>query len=240
MMAIKIAAIIPAAGVGKRMNANVNKVWLNLKGKSIIEHTLQVFLDSGLFDPIVVVVNEDEINEFKEFLSDKMPGAKVSITKGGKERQNSVFNGLHYLSSLNDGEWNNNSANLVLIHDAARALVSIRLIKDVVESGKKYQAVSLGIPVKDTIKEVDADGFVTNTPERTRLWAIQTPQIFNYQLLYQCHQKVSGIERNFSDDCGIIEYCGFPVKIIPGSYENLKITTPEDLIVAEAIMRRNG
>ncbi|HOJ76523.1 MAG TPA: 2-C-methyl-D-erythritol 4-phosphate cytidylyltransferase [Bacillota bacterium] len=240
MMTSKIAAIIPAAGVGKRMKADVNKVWLNLNGKSIIEHTLQVFVDSGLFEPIVVVVNEDEVREFKEFLAEKMPEANVLITQGGKERQNSVFNGLQYLSTLSDGEWSSNNTNLVLIHDAARALVSIRLIKEVVEAGKKYQAVSLGIPVKDTIKEVDTEGFVTNTPERTRLWAIQTPQIFNYQLLYQCHQKVIGIERNFSDDCGIIEYCGFPVKIIPGSYENLKITTPEDLIVAEAIMRRNG
>jgi 2-C-methyl-D-erythritol 4-phosphate cytidylyltransferase len=102
----------------------------------------------------------------------------------------------------------------------------------------EYRAVGIGVPVKDTIKISNTKGFIISTPVRSTLWAIQTPQVFDFDLLVSCYEKVSGLDLDFSDDCGVVEYCGLPVKLVPGSYENIKITTPEDLIFSEAILRR--
>ncbi|HYH03580.1 MAG TPA: 2-C-methyl-D-erythritol 4-phosphate cytidylyltransferase [Bacillota bacterium] len=233
----KIAAIIPAAGTGKRMAAGVNKIWLLLDGAPVLSHTLNVFQSSPLIDRIVLVVNQTELSEFKWFLAarqeqDRIP---VDLVVGGVERQDSVAQGLHF---LNDYLTDNNAYGLVVVHDAARALLTPELLAEVVEAGLEYRAVALGVPVKDTIKYVEPDGFVLETPERSRLWAVQTPQVFDFELLASAYQAAAGRRLRFTDDCSVVEYFEHPVKLIMGSYENIKITTPEDLVMAEAILGR--
>lgn len=234
-----IAALILAAGSGKRMNANINKVWLSLNGKSLLEHTLDTFQGSGLFDLIVVTANQNELDHFQEFITAKKFEIPVWITAGGEERQNSVAKGLSFLDAL--PEWQEGSFShqrFIAIHDAARALVTQEILWEAVSAGKKFDAASVGVPVKDTIKQLDSEGFVVNTPDRAKLWAVQTPQVFKYELINECHRKVQGLDRVFSDDCSVLEYFGYPVKMVQGSYENIKITTPEDILLAEAILRR--
>lgn len=237
MSDLQVAAIIPAAGSGRRMNTGLNKIWLPLGGRSMISHILTVFSQSERISQIVLVVNEVEQDLFAPIIQEISPKSnqKISLVVGGHERQNSVSNGLNWLKSLSG--WNA-GRRLVVIHDAARALLTSELLEKAIESGVEYRAAGVGVPLKDTIKISDTEGFVIATPERSALWAIQTPQVFDFDLLVSCYEKVSGLGLNFSDDCGVVEYCGFPVKLVPGSYENIKITTPEDLIFGEAILRR--
>jgi 2-C-methyl-D-erythritol 4-phosphate cytidylyltransferase len=240
-----IVAVIPAAGSGRRMNVGVNKVWLSLCGQSVFAHTLNTFLSSALIDHIVLVVNPLEIEEFQKFLAGAFSNqeaalssehvAKISLVTGGAYRQQSVANALLFLRSWSG--WRDANHRLVVIHDAARALLTSAMLEKAIEAGLEWGAAGIGVPVKDTIKQVDADGFVISTPERSGLWAIQTPQVFDFDLITACYEQVAHILSKFSDDCGIVEHCGHPVKLIEGSYENLKITTPEDLIFAEAILR---
>ncbi len=232
-----VVAIIAAAGSGKRMGAAVNKIWLPLAGKPVLEHTLETFQHSLIVDRIVLVVNPAESERFQGFLSEKSRGWRipVNITAGGAERQDSVFNGLRFVTGELGIE---PSRALVVIHDGARALITSEQLERAVAAAYTYQAAGIGVPVKDTIKQVDADGWIRHTPDRSSLWAIQTPQTFDLELLCRCYREVAGGGRLFSDDCGVVEACGYPVKMVMGSYENLKITTPEDLAMAEAILRR--
>lgn len=241
----RIVAVIPAAGSGRRMNAGVNKIWLPLCGQSVFAHTLNTFLSSALIDHIILVVNSLEIKEFQNFLAGGPPNqkitlsskqvGKISLVTGGSYRQESVANALRFLQSWSG--WQDANHRLVVIHDAARALLTPSVLERAVAAGWEWGAVGIGVPVKDTIKQVNPDGFVVSTPERSGLWAIQTPQVFDFDLITACYEQVADILPRFSDDCGIVEHCGHPVKLIEGSYENLKITTPEDLIFAEAILR---
>jgi 2-C-methyl-D-erythritol 4-phosphate cytidylyltransferase len=241
----RIVAVIPAAGSGRRMNANINKIWLPLCSQSVLEHTLNTFLSSALIDHLVLVVNPLEIGDFQRFLSG-IPSSptiavspeqisKISLVAGGEYRQQSVANAIKFLNSWSG--WPDANHRLVVIHDAARALLTGGLLEKAIRAGLKWGAAGVGVPVKDTIKQVDADGMVISTPDRSRLWAIQTPQVFDFNLIHACYEQVADILPKFSDDCGIVEHCGHPVKLIEGSYENFKITTPEDLIFAEAILR---
>lgn len=233
----KVAALIMAAGSGKRMNASKNKIWLTLNGRSLLEHTLETFQGSGLFDVIVIVANPSEIEELTAFLRESEFPSKspIWLTAGGKERHHSVANGLFFLDGLE--MWNESTERLVAIHDAARALVTTDILTVAITEGWKHRAVGIAVPVKDTIKQSNFEGFVVSTPERSCLWAVQTPQVFDFNLISECYRKISSNQQVFSDDCGVAEYCGYPVKLIKGSYENIKITTPEDLIFAEAILR---
>lgn len=242
-------AVIPAAGSGRRMNANVNKIWLPLCGQSVFAHTLNTFLSSALIGHIILVVNPLEIEDFEKFLAGKLSNqtkevskavsaeldSKISLVAGGECRQQSVANALQFLRCWSG--WPDDNRRLVVIHDAARALLTPTLLEKAIRSGFEWGAVGIGVPVKDTIKQVDSDGLVVSTPDRSRLWAIQTPQVFDFDLITACYEQVTDLLPNFSDDCGIVEYCGHSVKLIEGSYENFKITTPEDLIFAEAILR---
>lgn len=240
-----IVAVIPAAGSGRRMNANMNKIWLSLCGQSVLEHTLNTFLSSALIDHIVLVVNPLEIEDFQKFLSGNFSGktvatspqqiSKISLVTGGEYRQQSVANAIKFLRSWSG--WLSVNHRLVVIHDAARALLTQTLLEKAIRSGLEWGAIGVGVPVKDTIKQVDADGLVISTPDRSRLWAIQTPQVFDFNLISACYERTTDILSNFSDDCGIVEHCGHPVMLIEGSYENFKITTPEDLIFAEAVLK---
>jgi 2-C-methyl-D-erythritol 4-phosphate cytidylyltransferase len=235
---VRVAAIIPAAGTGKRMNAGMNKVWLRLNGESIISHTLKTFQASNLIERIVLVVNEAEINQFAEYLSGgKNRRHPVDLVTGGEERQESVFNGLKYLHE--QPGWTS-GPRLAVVHDAARALLTAELLNCAIRMGIEHRAIGIGVPVKDTIKQVNRDGVVVGSPDRAMLWAVQTPQVFEYDLLYAAHQNAAERGLKFTDDCGVVEYCGHPVRLAPGSYENFKITTPEDLLLAETVLRRRA
>lgn len=227
-------ALIPAAGAGRRMNAGTNKIWLPLGGQSIAARTLDTFQRSKLISNIVLVVNEEEKEEIGRLVEPiATPGKEILLVTGGIERQDSVGNGLQFLK-----KWNGWKARrkLVVIHDAARALLSQDLLETAIKAALNFHAIGVGVPVKDTIKKVDQEGFVELTPDRSLLWAIQTPQVFDFDLISGCYDKVFGLDLKFSDDCGVAEYCGYRVKMVYGSYENLKITTPEDLVFAEAIL----
>lgn len=233
----EVGAIIPAAGSGKRMNASINKIRLTLLGRTVLERTLETFLASEFIAIVVLVVKAEEKALLQSQTSQLASqfGKELVLVDGGEERQESVANGLNYLKQW--PRWKERK-RLVAIHDAARPLLTPELLKQSLMAGLEYGAVGIGVPLKDTIKQVDADGMVIATPDRAGLWGIQTPQVFDLDLLFECYQKASASGKIFTDDCGVVEYCGQPVKLIPGSYENLKITTPEDLILAEAILRR--
>lgn len=233
----EVGVIIPAAGSGSRMKAGVNKIMLAILGRSVLERTLETFLASEYIKIVVIPVKPEE----KEVIRDHIRATvsrfnkELVLVDGGEERWESVANGLQYLKRWTD--WKTGK-RLVAIHDAARPLLSPELMEESLMAGLEYGAVGVGVPLKDTIKQVNSDGMVVMTPDRSRYWGIQTPQVFDLNLLFDCYQKASTSGLIFTDDCGVVEYCGYPVKLIPGSYENLKITTPEDLILAEAILRR--
>ncbi len=232
-----VAAVVPAAGMGRRMGSALNKIRLSLLGEPVITHTLRVLTSLPELGPIVLAINPSEREYFCEYLKEQWPHEKrIDLIAGGKERQDSVYQGLRYLK--NCPGWPDAGARLVVIHDAARALLTQELLLKAIATGWEYGAVGVAVPVKDTIKQVDPSGFVVATPERSTLWAIQTPQVFDYELILKCYERLMPTGRFFSDDCGMAEACGESVKLVPGSYENFKITTPEDMILAEEIIRR--
>lgn len=233
----QVVAIIPAAGSGRRMGSEINKIWLPIDGKSIVAYTLEVFQASPWVEQIILVVNPVELAEFENFLKANYSKApkEVILVPGGVERRDSVNNALNFLKTWQG--WRV-PRRLAAIHDAARALVTPGIIEASVQAGLEYGAAGVGVPVKDTIKQVDDSCFIEHTPERTKLWAIQTPQVFDFQLITACYDATAALNIVFPDDCSVAEYCGRRVKMIPGSYENFKITTPEDLALAEILFRR--
>jgi 2-C-methyl-D-erythritol 4-phosphate cytidylyltransferase len=234
----RVAAVIPAAGSGKRMLVGKNKIWLSIGGETILAHTLKIFLSSVWVDRIVLVVNEVEVKDFERFLKQLSGNSShpVDLVIGGAERQDSVANGLRFL--VRQEGWGQNNHDLAVIHDAARALVTEAVLVSAIKAAIECRAIGVGVPVKDTIKQIDPNGYVLNTPERSSLWAVQTPQVFQLRLLFECYQRVTAQSLSCTDDCGVVEACGYPVKMIMGSYENIKITTPEDLSLVETILRR--
>lgn len=233
-----VTVIIAAAGSGKRLNAGINKIWLELAGMTILERSIRVFLKSAFVTAIVVVVAEAEVAIVQEVIVRKNLGRKtpIHVVSGGLERQDSVYNGLKFVKQNLPGGAGTNQ--LVAIHDAARPLLTQDILTASVGAAFKYGAAGVGVPVKDTIKQADPEGFITGTPERSTLWAIQTPQVFEFNLLWDCYHKAAGKGLYFSDDCGVVEHCGRRIRIIPGSYDNIKITTPEDIELAEIILKR--
>ncbi len=233
----EVGAIIPAAGNGRRMNSSINKICLPLLGRSVLERTLETFLASNYIAIVVLVLKREErvvLQSQITQLTSKFD-KEIVLVSGGEERQDSVANGLDFLKQWPG--WRGRK-RLVAIHDGARPLLTPELLEQSLLAGLNYGAVGIGVPLKDTVKQVDGNGMVITTPDRSSLWGIQTPQVFDLQLLLDCYQKVRALGKICTDDCGVVEYCGQPVKLIPGSYENLKITTVEDLILAEAILRR--
>ncbi len=232
----QVVAIIPAAGTGQRMHAGKNKIWLDLDGQSILEHIARLFQELKAISHVIFAINPDEVEKISHFIQKIEPDStKFSFVTGGTERQDSVGNCLAFLEHWS---WRPNSKPLVLVHDAARALITSEVIRIAIEQCLIYNSVGIAVPVKDTIKQINPEGFVVQTLDRSTLFAVQTPQVFDFNLLSACYKQVSKLNRKFTDDCSIVEYCGHPVKLVEGSYENFKITTPEDLIMAETILRR--
>lgn len=220
--------VIVAAGSGSRMNMGINKQFIKLKDKEIIVYTLEKFYKHKSIDEIVVVVKEEEEEFFRKEIIDKYNFKNIKLAYGGKERQNSVYNGLKLLDKKCD---------IVLVHDGARPFISEKLIDNCIEEAKNHNAVVVGVPVKDTIKVINEDNDIVDTPERSKLWAVQTPQTFNYDVLVKSYEDA--FENNFygTDDAMLVERIGYKVKMIEGSYNNIKITTQEDLNIGNQILQ---
>lgn len=231
---LKTSVIIVAAGKGKRMGKGYNKQYILLKDKPIIAYTVEVFENTGIIDEIILVVGKNEIDLVKEKIIHKYNFKKVTgIIEGGAERHDSVYNGL---------KATNTDCDIVLIHDGARPFVTGSIIEKGIYTTKNAGACVVAVRVKDTIKIVNKNMEVDYTPNRNTLWAVQTPQIFKYELLLKAYEKLYGKLRTgavkITDDAILVEELGHKVKIIEGSYENIKITTPEDLILSEGILKK--
>ncbi|MDD5259508.1 MAG: 2-C-methyl-D-erythritol 4-phosphate cytidylyltransferase [bacterium] len=226
---MKIAAVIVAAGLGKRMNYLKPKQFLALAGKPVLWHTLQRFIKSGLFNEIIVVIHRDFRQYCQQNIIKKYKFNHVTLVVGGKERQDSVYHGLKGIQPC----------DLVCIHDGVRCLVPLQVIQDTVAAAKKYGAAIAAVPVKDTIKAGNDKAFVNKTIDRYNLWSIQTPQIFDYKLIMKAYKQACQQKFYGTDDAMLIERLGKKVKIVPGSYDNLKITTPIDLFLAEKLLRKD-
>ncbi|MCX7951524.1 MAG: 2-C-methyl-D-erythritol 4-phosphate cytidylyltransferase [Clostridiales bacterium] len=223
-----VTALIVAAGKGKRFGAGYNKQYYKINNKEIIARTLDVFEEANFIDDIVVVVSEDEVDYFRENIIDRYGYKKVSkIVKGGQERQHSVYKGLLECSG----------ADIVVIHDGARPFIKKEHIFETIEKAKKFGSAAVAVKVKDTIK-IAKDGYFDSTPDRNILYAVQTPQTFRYNLILSAHQYA--MEKNIlsTDDTSLVELMGEKVRIVEGSYDNIKITTPEDAVFAELILKK--
>jgi len=230
MTSFKAFALIPAAGMGKRMGASINKQYLLLGGRPILAHTLAVFEESPLIAGICLVIPADEIPYCREEVVEAGGFRKVlEIVPGGRERQNSVLNGLNALQRHAGGD------DVVLIHDGVRPFIPPALIAQSIAVARSGDGALVAVPAKDTIKCV-RDGIVIDTPDRETLWQAQTPQSFLFSLIREAH--LSAVEAGFNgtDDASLIEWQKRTVRIVTGDYRNIKITTPEDLILAEAFL----
>lgn len=226
----KSAAIVLAAGQGKRMQSHVQKQFLLLNGRPLITYALEAFENSPV-DQIILVARPDEIRYCQEEIAEKYGFSKVTkVIAGGRERYHSVYEGLKAAEG----------AEYVLIHDGARPLLDQEMISRSLEGAKEYGACVVGMPVKDTIKTSGADGFVESTPDRSALWQVQTPQAFYYPWILEAYKKLFSREeyqQGVTDDGMVLEsMTAHKVKLIEGSYFNIKVTTPEDMAVAEALL----
>ncbi|AEE92297.1 2-C-methyl-D-erythritol 4-phosphate cytidylyltransferase [Tepidanaerobacter acetatoxydans] len=224
---MQVSAVIAAGGHGKRMNSSVSKQFLTIKGHPILYYTLNKFEKMDVISSIVLVTGVDDMDYTRNEIIRKYGFKKVKLVEGGKERQDSVYNGLRELSPQTD---------IVVIHDGVRPFVPIKLIEKSITAAIKYKAVGVAVPVKDTIKIVGDGNTIKSTPDRKTLWSIQTPQTFKYDLILAAYEKAISEGFYGTDDTVLVERMGLSVKIIEGAYENIKITTPEDIIFAEAFV----
>ncbi len=226
---MKTVAIITAGGTGKRMGQP--KQFLEIAGKPMLEQTISVFEKANCIDEIILVISPEEIEKAKQFKFKKIK----KIVAGGKERQDSVNNGLKELP---------NDCEIVAIHDGARPFVEVKIIERAVEEAKKNGAVVVGVPVKDTIKQIaknkqqtanNTKTAIIKTVDREQLWQAQTPQVFKKEIILKAYEQ--GYNKyKVTDDAMLVEKLGVPVKMVMGSYQNIKITTPEDLKLAKGII----
>lgn len=225
--------IMPAAGRGKRMGGERNKPYLLFAGKPVFAHTLRVFTELRFFSRIIPVIAPGEEQYFQKWILLPFFSHVENIfpVLGGEERQDSVFNALKILHQEGiSGD------TLICIHDAVRPLVQGRLIQSVLQEALEHQAAIAGVALKDTVKMVDNRGYVESTPPRERLILTQTPQCFHFSILWKAHCLAR--EEGFwgSDDAVLVERTGVPVRVVPGSYDNIKLTTPHDLKIAEVLL----
>lgn len=227
MKKIMLSAIILAAGVGRRLNTPVSKPLVKIASKPLIIYSLELFNKHPDIDEIIVVTSAQNKAAITKTIR-KYSSKKIkALCLGGRRRQDSVYEGIKAASP--DSKW-------VLIHDCARPLVSSKLITAVIAAAKKTQAAILGVPVKATIKSIKNGGMVDRTLDRNNLWEVQTPQVFKKDLILKAYNR--HIKEDFTDDASLVEKLGAGVKIVQGSYDNIKITTRIDLLFAELIVKR--
>ena len=223
----KNAAVIVAAGSGTRMGSQIPKQFISVMGKPILAYTLEKFQNNCHIDEIVVVTSEAYIsfcgNMVKEYGFDKV----TAVVLGGATRQISVMNGIAQVSDCIDN---------VFIHDGARPLVSDSVISKCADTLLEVSACAVGVPMKDPIKYSDNGDYIDRTVDRSHLWQIQTPQCFRVKLISECHMKASDEGFEATDDCMLMEHYGEKVALVEGEYENIKITSPQDIYVMEGLL----
>lgn len=232
----KVFALVPAAGIGRRFGTDKNKPFFVLAGKPIIIWSLELLQSIGEIDEIIPVVKEDDIIIAAELIDEYGISKVKQIVSGGKERQDSVYNGLQAV---------NDSGSVVLIHDGGRPFADAEIITTAIRGVEGWDGVVAGVPVKDTIKEANPSSrhsgndetVVLRTLERGALYAIQTPQVFPYGVIMEAHQNARSDQFCGTDDASLVERCGGRIKIVIGSYYNIKITTSEDIFIAEALVK---
>jgi 2-C-methyl-D-erythritol 4-phosphate cytidylyltransferase len=227
---MKTLSIIPAGGAGRRMGGGVPKQYLPLAGIPVLARTLRLFQNSPCIDEIFLAVPEGDVPEVKRAIVEKYGLSKVCLVlAGGQERQDSVRNALMHVCPEHE---------IILVHDGVRPFVPAPLIERVVAAARQYGAVSVGVPVKDTVKKVNAAGWVDKTVDRQGLWLIQTPQAFHRSILLAAYRKAEEDGVCATDDASLVERMGTPVRMIPGDDANIKLTTAEDMVLGEGIVRR--
>ena len=222
-----IGVIIPAAGQGKRMGVGYNKQFIELRGLPILAHTVRLFEESSYVSEIVIVGAEGDLLDIKELVYHHKFIKVVAICQGGPQRQDSVRAGVQALSA---------TTQRVVVHDGARPLLTLQEFHRFLSATEEFSAAIMGLQLKDTIKRVDRSGKVLETLSREGLRAVQTPQIFDRGILEEAHGKAESVGYYGTDDAALLERMGYPVQMVEGSQENIKVTTPDDLWLAERIL----
>lgn len=208
------------------MKTKDSKLLLKINGKTVLERSVNVFLNISDVDEVIVVAREKDIPAFLDILVDE----RVSFVVGGDTRQQSVMNALDVIDDC----------GLIIIHDGARPLIKSEDIENTIRAAKENKAAAVGVFVKDTVKVVDKNGFVVSTPDRSTLFAVQTPQIFDFELYRKAAQNAREKGLDFTDDCQLVESFNQKVKTVVGSYSNIKITTPDDIVLAENLLKNEA
>ncbi len=219
----KVGAIIVAAGESQRMGG-VDKVFALLGGKPVLARVVDAFEECSSVQQVVVVVSQQNLELARRMVAEQGWSKSIEVCAGGRRRQDSVAAGL---SQLNHCEW-------VVIHDGARPLLTVDLIERGLEAARETGAAAAAIPVTDTIKVAGDDRLVKETPHRRNLWAVQTPQVFRFDIIAKAYEQAKG---EVTDDASLVEQLGYQVKLYMGSYDNIKITTNYDLLMAEALQK---
>ncbi|MDD5167358.1 MAG: 2-C-methyl-D-erythritol 4-phosphate cytidylyltransferase [Syntrophales bacterium] len=227
---LKTVAIIPAGGAGRRLKKNVSKQYVLLHGLPLLVHTLKRFQISDMIHEVFLVVPPDDVDVMWTSVIEKYGLTKiVKVLPGGKERQDSVRSGISAIE---------NDIDIVIIHDAVRPFISQELIRQVVMEAAKSGAVVVAVPVKETVKLCKKGNMVASTPSRNQVWLAQTPQAFQREIIIRAYEAALKDGFYGTDDAGLVERIGLDVKIIPGTYDNIKITTPDDLMLARVLIKK--
>ncbi len=221
-----IIAVVPAAGMGKRFGSN--KPFILLNGKPLFIYSLEVFEALESIKEIIPVMKPEDMEIGRRLIEEEGIKKVKKIAPGGKERQDSVYNGLKFIENKN---------SIVVIHDAVRPIISVEMVENAIRELSGYDGVILAVPPKDTIKE-SKKMIVNRTLKRENLWAVQTPQVFPYETIMDAYIKAMKEKYYSTDDSSLVEFNGGKVKIVMGSYKNIKITTPEDISIAEIFLRK--
>lgn len=208
------------------MKTKDSKLLLKINGKTVLERSVNAFLNISDVDEVIVVARERDIPAFSDILTDE----RVSFVVGGDTRQQSVMNAVDVIDDC----------ELIIIHDGARPLIKSEDIVNTIRAAKENKAAAVGVFVKDTVKVVDKNGFVVSTPDRSTLFAVQTPQIFDFELYKNAAQNAREKGFDFTDDCQLVESFNQKVKTVVGSYSNIKITTPDDIVLAENLLKNEA
>lgn len=224
----KITAIILAAGQGKRMEYEKNKIFIRIK-KPIIIHTISAFEKNENIDEIFLVINKNEVEDMKKLVSNHDLNKVKKFIVGGETRQKSSYNGVKEAID----------SNIVMVHDGARPFIRQNIIDKIIKQTNKFDACVVATPVKDTIKISKTDNFVEKTLDRSTLWAVQTPQSFKLEIIKKAHENALKTDFESTDETSLVEKIGIDVKLVKGDYDNIKITTPDDLFLADRIINEN-
>jgi len=223
-----VSVIIAAAGQGKRMGRGINKAFISLRKKPVFSYSVQTFADCPMVDRLAIVAAPAEISQMEAWLNAMKLSKPWQVVAGGSERQHSIANALTALDQQ-DG--------IIVVHDGARPLTETCLVEEVIKAAQLFRAAIAAVPVKDTVKLAAENGYVCETLERNLVWAVQTPQAFEAAILYQAYRQANTDSFLGTDDSSLVERLGIPVKIVPGNYSNIKVTTPEDLCIAETLLQ---